>query len=119
MKTDIIIDAQDQALGRVASRIAFALRGKMDPSFVPHQTVFPKVIVKNADKLRVSERKLKATEFARYSGYPGGRKVYTAHSVAQKDMRELVRRTVWGMLPKNRQRSRMIKQLTVLKEDTK
>lgn len=117
MKSNIVIDAQDQALGRVASRAAFALRGKTDPAFLPHQTVFPQVIVKNADKLRVSEKKLKNTEFARYSGYPGGRRVFTAHTVAQKDMRELVRRTVWGMLPKNRQRARMIKQLTVLKED--
>src|SRR3989338_9174408 len=111
MATEIIIDAQKQKLGRVASEAAKSLRGKTTADFAPNSTIFPKVIVKNVDAIDINVRRLKQETFSRYSGYPGGRRETSMHDVAKEDMTELVRRAVWGMLPKNRQRSKMIKSL--------
>ena len=115
---DISFDAAGKKLGRLASEIALALRGKTSADFLPNRTVFPRITVKNVDAISYrSEQKTKKTEFARYSGYPSGRRVFTAHDVLKKDQRELLRRAVWGMLPKNRLRAKMIKNLTLYHAD--
>ncbi|KKT29598.1 MAG: 50S ribosomal protein L13 [Candidatus Giovannonibacteria bacterium GW2011_GWB1_46_20] len=108
-----MIDAKGKRLGRIASGTAFALRGKTKADFLPHNTVLPKVVVKNADAVDFSEKKLKEKKFWRYSGYPGGMKLKSAHEVAQKDKREVLRRAVLGMLPHNRLRKIMIKNLII------
>lgn len=111
MKSEIIINAENKKIGRLASEVAMALRGKTEADFLPHRTVFPKVIVQNIDSLDFSERKLKEKFFWRYSGYPGGRKEISAHEVAKKDKREVLRHAILGMLPKNRLARKMIKNL--------
>ncbi|MDO8522769.1 MAG: 50S ribosomal protein L13 [bacterium] len=113
MKTEIIMDAKNKKLGRLASEVAKALRGKTDADYLPNRTTFPKIIVKNVDKIEFSEAKLKDTFFQRYSGYPGGRKVFSAWELAQKDKREVLKHAIWGMLHKNRLKKEMIKNLTL------
>lgn len=111
MKNEIVIDAKNKKLGRAASEIAVALRGKTDPDFLPSQTSFSKVIVKNVDSIAFSEKRLKETAFANYSGYPSGRKLKNAWEMAQKDKCEVLRRAIFGMLAKNRLKKLMIKNL--------
>lgn len=113
MKKEIVIDAKNKRLGRVASKIARALRGKTEADFLPNRTVLPKVFVKNGDLVDISEKKLKESEHARYSGYPSGRKVSSAWEVAKKDKRLVFRHAVLGMLPHNRLRKIMIKNLII------
>src|SRR3989344_8936729 len=102
MKKEIIIDATDKKLGRLASEVASSLRGKTDPDYLPNRTTFSRVTVKNVDAMSLSEKKLKETIFTRYSGYPGGLHKKTAHAVASKDKRDLLYRAVSGMLKSNR-----------------
>ena len=113
MKKEIIIDAKNKKLGRIASEIAKALRGKTEADFLPERTAMPKVIVKNADEISFSEKKLKESFHARYSGYPGGRKETSAFLVAEKDKREVLKHAVVGMLPRNRLKKTMIKNLII------
>jgi len=108
---EIIIDAKNKKMGRLASEAAKALRGKTSAAFLPNSQNLPKVIVKNADEIDFSEKKLKESFFARYSGYPGGRRVKSAFVVAQKDKREVLKKAILGMLPKNKLRKIMIKNL--------
>ncbi len=117
MKKEIIIDATDKKLGRLASQVASALRGKTDPDFMPNRTEFSRVIVKNVDAMSTSEKKLKETIFGRYSGYPGGRHEKTAFTVAEKDKRELLHRAVSGMLKQNRIKAPMLKGLILYHGD--
>ena len=111
---EYILNAEGKKLGRLASEAAKLLIGKGTPDFVRNQTALVKVKVENAGKLAIDERRLTAVTHQRYSGYPGGRRVETGKAVAQKKgMSELVRHAVWGMLPKNKLRSRMFKNLIV------
>lgn len=113
MKKEFIIDAKDKKLGRIASEIAKTLRGKAEADFLPERTTMPKVVVKNVDEISVSEKKLKESVHARYSGYPSGRHTTSAFIVAQKDKREVLKHAILGMLPHNRLRKTMIKNLTL------
>lgn len=117
MKKEITIDAKNKKLGRLASQAAIALRGKTSAAFLPHGTVLPKVIVKNVDAIDFSEKKLKEKKFWRYSGYPGGRKVKSAWEVARKNSAgwriEVFKHAVFGMLPRNRLKKIMVKNLTL------
>ncbi len=117
MKKEIIIDAKDKKLGRLASQVASALRGKTDPDFLPSRTEFPRVIVTNVDAMNLSEKKLKETFFSRYSGYPGGLHKKSASTVAAKDKRELLRRAVSGMLKNNRIKDPILKGLMLYHGD--
>ncbi len=119
MKQEIVIDATKKKLGRLASEIAKTLRGKTTPDYLPNRTTFPHVVITNVDELSVSTERLGKTMFSRYTGYPGGKKDFSALSIAEKDMPELLRRAVWGMLPKNRMRSEMIKNLVIHHGDNK
>lgn len=111
MKKDIIIDAKGKKLGRVASEAALSLRGKTSADFLPERISFPKVYIKNIDFLDLSENKLKKTFFVRYTGYPGGKKISSAESVAQKDKKELLKKAISGMIKRNKLKSKMIKNL--------
>ena len=119
MKNEIVIDAKGKKIGRLASEIAKTLRGKTEADFAPNRTMFPKVIVKNVDMVSFSENKLKNTFFQRYSGYPGGRKVFSAFEIAEKDVREVLKHAVLGMIRKNTLKKRMIKNLTLLHGEDK
>lgn len=105
------IDATDQSLGRLASRIAFILRGKDSPKFQPHILSEEKVVVSNVEKVKFTGRKLEQKKYYHYSGYPGGIRERKMGEIFAKNPKEVLRRAVFGMLPKNRLRKEMIKNL--------
>lgn len=106
-----IIDATNQVLGRLASKIALLLRGKHKPNFDPSKDEGDFVIVKNVDKIKVTGKKMEKKKYFWHSGYPGGLKVRTLKELFAKDPKEVLRIAVLGMLPKNKLRKRMIKRL--------
>lgn len=107
------IDATGKKLGRVASEAAAYLRGKMATDFAPNKVPQVKVTITNASKLDLSERRL-AHEYKTYSGYPGGLKHETRdHLIKRRGMKEVVVRTVRGMLARTKLRSEMLKNLTI------
>lgn len=105
------IDATDQILGRLSTRIALLLRGKHKPDFIYNQDVGDFVVVKNADKIRVSGKKMEQKKYYRHSGYLGHLKEIPLKKVFEKDPGEVVKRAVFGMLPKNKLRAKQIKRL--------
>ena len=113
MKTTFTIDAKGKTLGRVASAAAKALMGKMSPDYAPN--IVPKVIVtiENAQLTKMTEKRMKETLHERYSGYPGGLKMATnAKIIEGKGVKELYRLAVYNMLPANKLRTGMMKNLT-------
>ena len=109
----IQIDAANQPLGRLASRIASILRGKTNPKFQPYKLSDEKVIVENVGKIKFTGRKLEQKKYFHYSGYPGGLREKKMGEVFKKNPAEVLRRAVLGMLPKNRLRKEMIKNLII------
>ncbi len=98
----LVVDATDQVLGRMATRIATILRGKHRPIFTPHVDTGDYVIVVNAEKIRLTGNKLEQKKYYRHSGYTGSRKVITAEKLlASAHADRVVRKAVLGMLPKN------------------
>jgi large subunit ribosomal protein L13 len=95
-----IVDAAGQTLGRLSSRVAYVLRGKHKTSFTPHMNCGDNVIVINADKIRVTGRKLINRVHLRHTGYPGGQREETLGEVKEKNPALLIERAVKGMLPK-------------------
>ncbi len=108
-----IVDAKDAILGRLASKIAYRLRGKHNPLFTPHVDTGDSIIVINADKIVLTGRKMKNKYYYRHSGYIGGLKTITAQKLMEKKPEELIQFAVKGMLPKNRLGSKLIKKLKV------
>ena len=100
----VVVDATDQVLGRLATRVAKLLRGKYKPNFTPHVDCGDNVIIVNAEKVQLTGNKLTEKEYLRYSGYPGGQKASTpAQILARPNGAErLIRHAVKGMLPKNK-----------------
>ena len=109
----IVIDAQDQVLGRLATRVAHILRGKNKPVFTNHVDTGDFVIVVNAEKVRLTGNKLDDKVYFRHSGYPGGIKGVTARELLERKPEQVIKNAVKGMLPKNRLGSRMIGKLKV------
>ena len=97
----VILDAEGQALGRIASKIASILRGKTKPQFTPHMDTGDNVIVINAEKVRLSGKKMTDKEYFRHTGYPGGVKLTTPEEILEKHPTRLLTMAVKGMLPKN------------------
>lgn len=108
-----IIDAEDQIVGRMATKIASVLRGKHKPSYTPHVDTGDYVIVINAEKIKFTGAKLEQKEYVTYSGYPGGQKRKTAKELLDKKPTQVVEKAVRGMLPKTRLGRQMIKKLFV------
>jgi large subunit ribosomal protein L13 len=98
----VIVDAKDQVLGRLSSKVAKLLRGKYKPSFSPHVDCGDNVIVINADKVRMTGKKWTDKQYFRHTGYPGGFIISTPESLFAKNPALLVEKAVKGMLPKNR-----------------
>lgn len=110
---EVILDAKGKSLGRVASEAASYLRGKRDPSFERHIAPIQKVIIKNADLLSITGRKILQEGRERYSGYPGGLKKVPYRTLFQKNTKAFVRDAVSGMIPRNRLRKNILKNLTI------
>jgi large subunit ribosomal protein L13 len=97
----LLVDAEGQTVGRLASKVAKLIRGKHKPNFTPHADCGDNVIVINAEKVSFSGTKLVDKEYVRYTGYPGGQRSLTAQEVLQKHPERLIEKAVKGMLPKN------------------
>jgi large subunit ribosomal protein L13 len=108
----LVVDAEGQTLGRLATQIADALRGKRKPVYTPHVDVGDFVVVVNAEKIAVTGAKRHEKLYRRHSGYPGGLKTRTLNDMLERRPEEVIRLAVRGMLPKNRLAR---KQLTKLK----
>ena len=108
-----VVDAEGAVLGRLASEVAYRLRGKHNPLYTPHADVGDWVIVINADKVTLTGRKWDQKHYYRHSGYIGGLKSITARKLLEKKPEDLVRFAVKGMLPKNRLGRRLFKKLKV------
>jgi len=113
-----VVDAKDQTLGRLATRIAEIIRGKHKPIFSPHVDVGDYVIVLNSDKIHVTGRKLDQKRYYRHSGYPGGFKSVTLRQMLEKNPERVVYQAVHGMLPKNKLGRKMVKRLKVYTGET-
>ncbi|MCK5022102.1 MAG: 50S ribosomal protein L13 [Candidatus Pacebacteria bacterium] len=108
------IDATGEKLGRLATRIAILLMGKNKADFKKNVVADVKVNISNASKLDISVKKMKEKEYSRYSGYPGGRKVEKMDKVIQKKgYNDVLTRAVRGMLPGNKLRPQMLKNLKI------
>lgn len=108
-----LVDAQGQTLGRLASRIARILMGKDKPDFAPHLDMGDFVVVVNAEKVRVTGKKLEDKLYHRHSGYPGGLRTMTLGELLKRRPTRVVRLAVRGMLPKNRLGRAMLRKLKV------
>jgi len=96
-----IVDAQDQILGRLATRIATVLRGKHKPAFTPHLDTGDFVVVVNAEKVRLTGRKMTDKKYFRHSGYMGGERFVPFSTLIAKRPERVIELAVKGMLPKN------------------
>ena len=108
-----VVDADGAVLGRLASQIAARIRGKYNPSYTPHADTGDSVIVINAEKVKLTGRKMDQKTYYRHSGYVGGIKSITARKLLEKRPEDVIRNAVKGMLPKNRLGRQLFKKLKV------
>nr|WP_143288645.1 50S ribosomal protein L13 [Calderihabitans maritimus] len=108
-----IIDAEGKTLGRLASEVAKLLRGKHKPTFTPHVDVGDHVIVINAEKIKLTGKKLQQKLYIRHSRYPGGLKVMNYETLLKKKPEKAIEKAVWGMIPHNRLGRKLMKKLRV------
>lgn len=109
----VVVDAEGQTVGRIATQIASLLRGKHKPDFTPNQLCGDFVVVINADKVVFTGKKMDQKVYTRYSGYQGGLKVTNARTVLNRHPERIIEHAVWGMLPKTRLGRKMIRRLKV------
>lgn len=109
----VLFDADGQTLGRLASNIAIYLRGKHKPEFTPHMDTGDNVIVVNAEKIKLTGKKLQNKQYFRHTGYPGGERFTTAEEMMEKDPTFPLKNAVKGMLPKNRLSRKLLTNLRV------
>lgn len=106
-----IIDAKEKVLGRLSTKVAVLLRGKHKPAFAPHKDIGDFVTIKNVEKIKFTGKKFKNKIYYRHTGYLGGLKKTTLEDIYKKSPSEVLRRTVYGMLTKNKLRAIQIKRL--------
>jgi large subunit ribosomal protein L13 len=109
----IVVDAENLALGRLASQVAMRIRGKHLTTFTPHVDLGDFVVVVNAAKVKLTGNKWDKKTYYHYSGYMGGMKETTARKLSERSPERMIRLAVWGMLPKNRLGRQLIKKLKV------
>ncbi len=109
----ILIDAENQVLGRMASIAAKFLRGKYKTNFTPHADTGDYVVIINADKIRLTGKKWDQKEYIRHTGYPGGQRITTAKQLMEKKPAGMVEKAIKGMLPKNKLGSQLFRNLYV------
>lgn len=113
-----VVDAAGKTLGRLSSQVASILRGKHKPTFTPHVDTGDYVIVINAEKVRLTGRKLQDKIYYRHTEYPGGLRQRTAAQMLDKQPAKVIELAVWGMLPHTRLGRRQIRNLKVYSGDT-
>lgn len=109
----VLVDADGQTLGRLASKIAKLIRGKYKPNYTPHVDCGDNVVVINAEKINLTGKKWTDKSYIRHTGYPGGQRSLTATEIFEKDPTKLVEKAVKGMLPKNKLGSALFRNLYV------
>lgn len=113
-KVTYTIDATDRTLGRVASEAAHALLGKRSAQYVTNRVLPMTVVIENVSKLHLPQRRVKGKVYTRYSGYPGGFfETSMEELIAKKGVAEVVRKTVDGMIPRNKLRAPRMKNLVI------
>ena len=109
----VIVDAQNEIVGRLSSKIAMMLRGKHKPSYTPHVDCGDNVIVINADKVRFTGNKWAKKEYIHHTRYPGGQRSTKAYELMRKKPFAVIEKAVKGMLPKNRLGAALFRNLHV------
>jgi large subunit ribosomal protein L13 len=109
----VLVDADGQTLGRLASKIAMLIRGKRKTNYTPHVDCGDNVVVINAEKIILTGKKWKDKTYIRHTGYPGGQRTLTANELFAKDPTRVVEKAVKGMLPKNKLGSALFRNLYV------
>jgi large subunit ribosomal protein L13 len=109
----VLVDASGKTLGRLATRIADALRGKRKPEYTPHIDTGDFVVVVNAEKIAVTGNKRQQKVYYRHSGYPGGLRTRTLEEMLERRPEEVIRLAVKGMLPRNRLGRQQLRKLKV------
>ncbi|KAA6441767.1 50S ribosomal protein L13 [Dyadobacter flavalbus] len=109
----VVVDAQDAILGRLASEVAKIIRGKHKASYTPHVDCGDNVIIINADKIKLTGKKMTDKIYVRHTGYPGGQRFQTPRELLEKHPGRVIEKAVKGMLPKNRLGRRLFTNLFV------
>ncbi|MGB5202907.1 MAG: 50S ribosomal protein L13 [Eudoraea sp.] len=109
----LLVDAEGQTLGRLASKVAKILRGKNKPNFTPHVDCGDNVVIVNAEKIQLSGNKWEDKTYTRYTGYPGGQRSTTARELLDKNPVSIIEKAVKGMLPKNKLGAELFRNLRV------
>jgi len=109
----LLIDAEGQVLGRLATKAARLLRGKLKTDFTPHVDCGDNVIIINAEKIVLTGKKMDDKEYLSHSGYPGGQKITTPKQFLAKKPYAIVEKAIKGMLPKNRLGAALFRNLHV------
>ncbi len=109
----VLVDADGQALGRLASEVAKLLRGKHKPNYTPHVDCGDNVVITNAAKVSLSGKKWESKTYIRHTGYPGGQRSLSAKELLAKDPARVVEKAVKGMLPKNKLGADLFRNLKV------
>ena len=109
----VLVDADGQTLGRLASKVAMLIRGKYKPNYTPHVDCGDNVVIINAEKIVLTGNKMTDKTYIRHTGYPGGQRSLTATEMFEKDPARLIEKAVKGMLPKNKLGSALYRNLYV------
>jgi len=113
----LLVDATNEALGRLSSKVAKILRGKHKPSFTPHVDCGDYVVVINAEKIKLTGDKFEKKEYISHTGYPGGQRIKTAKQIFEKNPTILIEKAIKGMLPKNKLGATIFSNLKVYNDD--
>ncbi|GAB7088859.1 50S ribosomal protein L13 [Marinifilum fragile] len=98
----VVIDAENEVLGRLGAKVAKLLRGKYKPNYTPHVDCGDNVIIINAEKVRMTGNKMTDRQYFSYTGHPGGQRIKSPADLLAKHPERLIEKAVKGMLPKNR-----------------
>jgi large subunit ribosomal protein L13 len=109
----VLVDAENEILGRLATQVARILRGKTKTNYTPHLDCGDNVIIINADKVRLTGNKMDEKEYVHYSGHPGGQKISTPKEMLRKKPAYIIEEAVRGMLPKNKLGAELFRNLRV------
>ena len=114
----VLVDAEGQTLGRLASKVAILLRGKHKPNFTPHVDCGDNVVIINASKVNLTGNKWEDKTYIRYTGYPGGQRSLSANQLFEKNPSTIIEKSVKGMLPKNKLGSELFRNLYVYNDSS-
>ena len=112
-KSWLLVDANNQILGRLASKVAKIIRGKHKTNFTPHVDCGDNVVIVNAEKIQLTGSKWDNKKYFKHTGFPGGQYIQTPNQLLEKDATKIINNAVKGMLPKNKLGRKIIKNLYI------